>query len=183
MKLLRYLPFSMLLATAVATVFVTAVLPLLGALAVGLLIRRLVWRGWRRSFPGLVPVGVFALVLAGLQWIARMPVTLLALKAVVVFLFSTSAFRLFPWADLTSALGSRGRLRTPVLFVLFTRHFAEILLVEATRVFRARSLCVRRPFGRGSFSSLVWVLISLFGRSISRAERFYAAQLLRGLGP
>ncbi len=183
MRLLCYLPFALLLATAVASVFVTGQLPLLGALAVGLLIRRLAWGGWRPSLPALVPIAVFALVLAGLQWIARMPVTLLALKVVVVFLFSTSAFRLFPWTDLTSALGSRGRLRTPVLLALFTRHFAQILLVEATRVFRARSLCVRRPFGRASFSSLVWVLVSLFSRSISRAERFYAAQLLRGLGP
>ena len=182
MRFLRFLAFFVLLAAVVGIVLMASTLAVVAAALTGVLIRSILWGGLSRSLPAVTPVAVFALILAGLQWLAGMPVTLLGLKAVAVFLFSTSAFRLLPWEDLTLGLGSGGRLRTPLLFLLFTRHFTEIMLVEATRVFRARSLCIRRPFGRAFFSSLAWALVSLFSRSISRAERFYAAQLLRGLG-
>jgi energy-coupling factor transporter transmembrane protein EcfT len=67
-----------------------------------------------------------------------------------------------------------------VLFALFIRHFAMIFASESRRVLQARSLGISRTYGRGWFRSLVAALVALIGRSLSRAERFYAAQSLRG---
>lgn len=75
----------------------------------------------------------------------------------------------------------RSRMWAPALLFFFVRHFLLILGQEARRALVARSLAARRLYGAGGFSSLVWALVSLLGRALARAERFYAAQWLRGL--
>jgi hypothetical protein len=69
----------------------------------------------------------------------------------------------------------------PILFFLFIRHFTSILRDEALRSLTAYRLAVPHPFRRDGFRALAYSLDSFFRRCFLRAERFYAAQLLRGL--
>jgi hypothetical protein len=55
------------------------------------------------------------------------------------------------------------------------------LIDESRRTFLARSLCVNRKFGRGSFTSLAGAVAAVFRRALARAERFYAAQSISGI--
>jgi hypothetical protein len=68
------------------------------------------------------------------------------------------------------------------LFALFVRHFAWVLLAEARRALTARAISVPNRYGAGWFHSLVHAVSAIFTRSLVRAERFYAAQWLRGIG-
>ena len=104
-----------------------------------------------------------------------------ALRTIAVFLLSTVAFRVLPWSDLIAVLDIRSRWYLPVMFLLFVRHFAAMLLEEVRRAFQARSLCVSTNFRRGGFRSLAWATASVFRRAIDRAERFYAAQTIGGM--
>jgi len=151
----------------------------LGLLA-GLICYLAMWRSVARALRAALPILVFALSLAAIQIIFGMPVTNLAAKAVASFFFITSAFRMYPWADLLARVSPGSPLFTLALYLLFVRHFFFILTSESIRLLRARSLCITKPYGRGSFRSLVAALGSLFERTLLRAERFYAAQLLRG---
>ena len=127
------------------------------------------------------PILLFAGLLALMQWISTGAVTLLPLETIAVFLLLMAAVRFLPWRASIFTLRSRSRLYTPLLFALFVRHFVAILGTESRRVLTARSLCISRNCGRGSLRSLVFALAALFGRTLLRAERFYAAQRLRGL--
>ena len=135
-------------------------------------------RRWLRS---VLPILVFAVALVLIQWTAGMPVTSLALKAVLAFLFVSLMVRLIPWRRWIFAFrpGSFGYLL--VLFGLFVRHFAGILTSEARRVLIARRFAVPHMRGRGALRSLGHATASVFLRSMARAERFYAAQSLRGI--
>lgn len=130
----------------------------------------------------LAPILSFAILLALIQWLADQLSPELPLKTVAVFLLVSAATRLLPWAQLLTAAPPRSRLFPLALFLLFLRHFALILEHETRRLLVARSLAVRKRHGPGSFTSLCWAMASLFRRSLTRAERFYAAQTLRGLG-
>ncbi len=135
-------------------------------------------RRWLRS---VLPVMMFAAALVLIQWTAGMPVTSLALKAVLVFLCASLLVRLIPWRRWIFACrpGSHGYLL--VLFGLFVRHFAGILTAEARRVLVARRFAVPHARGRGAIRSLGHATASVLLRSLARAERFYAAQSLRGI--
>jgi hypothetical protein len=124
---------------------------------------------------------VFAAGLAFLQWLAGGPVTLLWLKAVVVYVLTGLALRLFRSRVQLLRLRPNSWLYHAVLFHLFVKHFAGIVVVEARRLLVARSLAAPHPFGPGAFRSLVYATASLLVRSLERAERFYAAQALRGI--
>ena len=151
------------------------------ALPCGLAAHTLAWRNLSKSLHATVPVVFFAATLVLFQVITRMPVTTLAAQTVAIFLFVSAAFRIVPWAASLAGVGPRSRFFALALYALFTRHFFVILTSEALRLFRARALCISRPYGKGSFRSLVSALASLFSRSLLRADRFYAAQLMRGL--
>jgi hypothetical protein len=127
------------------------------------------------------PVVFFALVLTALQWLNGAVDVRLPLRTIAVFLLSTAAFRVLPWSDLIAALDIRSRWYLPVMFLLFVRHFAAMLLEEVRRAFQARSLCVSANFRRGGFQSLAWAAASVFRRATDRAERFYAAQTIGGM--
>jgi hypothetical protein len=127
------------------------------------------------------PVAGFALATVILQWWGGHIDLTLPLKTLAVFVVSTALFRLIPWRWLARRSTPRSRFYTLLLFLLFIRHFSMILLEESRRTLQARSLCVTRTYGRGGFSSLRWAVVALFRRTITRAERFYAAQLVNGL--
>jgi len=136
----------------------------------------------KRWLLALLPVLLFSAMLALMQWVAGMPVTWLWLKMILVFLVTTAVVRLLPW-DRWIFRTRSGTVRFYVaLFPLFVRHFAFVLGAEARRSLVARSLSVRNEYGPGSFRSLAHAVGAIFSRSLARAERFYAAQMLRGIG-
>jgi hypothetical protein len=150
------------------------------AVLFGFVPRILVWKEISQAVRSALPVIIFAVILILLQWISRMPLSPLPLRLLAVFFFTTLACRVVPWTDLIWHARPGSTLQMSTLFALFVRHFVRIFSSEARRVLQARALCVRRPYGRGAFPSLVWALAAFLGRSIVRAERFYAAQYLRG---
>ena len=180
MKLLRWASGLGLLVATVAVIVVDNPFWLVGALTMGFVLRAVIWRNLSASLRSTLPVVLFAVAIVLMQWLGRVPVTSLAAKTLTVFLFSTAAFRLLPWTDAVTAVRPGTAFHGFLLYLLFIRHFVNILTAETSRILQARSLCVVRPYGRGAFSSLAWGLASLFSRSLARAERFYAAQLLRG---
>jgi hypothetical protein len=135
----------------------------------------------RMALPFAAPVLLFALVLIAFQWLNGGVDIRLPLRTIAVFLCSTAAFRVLPWADLIAEIDTRSHWYLPVMFLLFVRHFATVLVEEVRRAFQARSLCVSANFRRGGFQSLAWATASVFRRAIDRAERFYAAQTIGGI--
>lgn len=130
----------------------------------------------------LAPVLLFAAVLFLMRWFSGRGLTALPFLTVAVFLAVVLLGRWIPWQSLGARVRPGSRLFSLVLFLHITRHFVSILGQETTRVLQARALCLRRRWGPGAFRSLAWALAGILGRSLVRAERFYAAQLLRGLG-
>ena len=135
----------------------------------------------RHSFRWLLPVIFFCTVLAVLEWIDHRSVTALPLKALLSYGILALGFRVMPWMALIRSIPPQSRFFPPVLFLLFVRHFTFILRDEAVRSLTAYRLAVPHPLRRNGIRALAWSLDSFFHRSILRAERFYAAQLLRGL--
>lgn len=130
----------------------------------------------------MTPLLLFAGLLAAMEWFTRGAVSMLGVKTVAVFLLSTAAFRIAPWRGLALSRRTGSVSQRLALFALFTAHFAGIFEAEARRVLLARSLAAPRRSGPGWFRSLRGALVELFLRCAMRAERFYAAQWLRGLG-
>lgn len=182
MTYLRLLAVFGLVLTAVMAAAVHRASWLLIAIALGLVARAVVWKSLGRSLRATFPIVAFAAVLATMQWFADGQVSLLPLKALAAFLLSTAACRSLPWSEMVRAIRPSSRLSRIVLFGLFARHFTGILASESRRVLQARALRLTRRYGPGWFRSLGCAMAALLGRSLIRAERFYAAQLLRGLG-
>jgi len=175
------LALSMLLAAAAAASGGWDAPLLVLAILAGIVVHWAVHRGFRTALWLAGPVLLFSAVLIVLQWVGGAADIRLPMRTVAVFLLTTGAFRVLPWSAMAGGISSRSRLYMPVLFLLFVRHFAEILLAEARRALQARSLCISRSFGRAAFSSLAWAIAALFRRALQRAERFYAAQIVGGL--
>lgn len=136
----------------------------------------------KKWFLSLLPILLFAGFLALMQRVSGMPVTCLWLKAILVFMATTTVVRLLPWNDWIFRVRGGSVIYWLSLFALFVRHFAAILLLEGRRALTAHALAAPNRYGPGAFRSLAWAVSSLFSRSLARAERFYAAQLLRGIG-
>jgi hypothetical protein len=135
----------------------------------------------RRTIHWLFPILLFCAVLAFLEWIDHRTVSVLPLKALVSYLALALAFRIMPWVALVRSVPPRSWFFQPILFFLFIRHFTSILRDEALRSLTAYRLAVPHPFRRDGFRALAYSLDSFFRRCFFCAERFYAAQLLRGL--
>jgi hypothetical protein len=135
----------------------------------------------RRAFRWLVPALLFSVLLGLLEWIRHGGITTLPLKAILSYAALALGFRIMPWVALLRSVPPQSFLFLPVLFLLFVRHFTFILHAEAVRTLSAYRLAVPHSFRRGGFRALAWSLDSFFRRSLLRAERFYAAQLLKGL--
>jgi energy-coupling factor transporter transmembrane protein EcfT len=128
-----------------------------------------------------VPLALFCAGVAGLQLMSGNLDPWLPVKTFGAFFAGLAAFACFPWRRLPRLLvAPPARRNLPILFLLILRHFAGILGAEAARQFRARRLVVVRESGPLGFTSLRCAVVSMFRRSIERAERFYAAQWLRG---
>ena len=155
-------------------------IPLAAAAGAAFAIHLALRRRLRAALLSLVPIAMFAGVILALGWFGGADPALAA-RTIAVFLLSTAAFRVAPWKWAASQLSPRSRLYTFGLFLLFVRHFAEILAAESRRTLQARGLCVRGTLGRGGFSSLGWAVVSIFRRTLLRAERFHAAQSLAGI--
>ncbi len=181
MKILRLVGALVLTLAAGAAAVIANPEWLLAATFLALLLRAVAFGSLSRSIRSMLPIVMFAGVLALMQWVSSAPASSLPLRTIAVFLLSTTAFRLLPWSEAISAVHPGSRLFGLVLFALFVRHFAVIFVRESQRVLQARSLRISCPWGRGSFGSLVAAVAALVGRSLVRAERFYAAQSLRGL--
>jgi hypothetical protein len=130
----------------------------------------------------LAPILLFAAVLFLMQWVSGRGLTALPFVTIAVFLVVALLGRLIPWQSLAARVRPGSQFFSLVLFLHITHHFVRILGQETVRVLQARRLCIRRRWGPGAFRSLAWALAGVFRRSMVRAERFYAAQMLRGLG-
>ena len=136
----------------------------------------------RRLLASAVPLLVFALSLFALQaWSGRpdweLPLRTLAAAAALVL-----AARLVPWTALLRRVRPGSRLFPAALYLWMLRHFTRILLQESRRVLLARRLAAPRSFRAGWFRSLACAVSAIVIRVLLRAERFYAAQLLREIG-
>ena len=142
------------------------------------------WRplSWRQRLLSLAPVSSFALLLAGFELLARGRPSPLALRAMAVcWLAQTCVQSMAPsrWV-LASSPGSLAcRLG---LFAAFVEHFAHLFASGAARALLAWRLAAPRAWRSGWFHSLGHALARIAERCLVRAERFYAAQWLRGLG-
>ena len=127
------------------------------------------------------PVFLFAATLVALQWLNGRIDVALPLRTVAAFLLSTLAARVAPWTWMAGGLSPQSRLYIPGLFLLFVRHFAEILISESLRTLQARAICAPSVLRTGGFASIAAALTAIFRRALTRAERFYAAQSLSGI--
>ncbi len=171
-----------LAAAAVAAALAPQAAVVWGALAVGLAARARAYGKRRVAAAGLIPAALFALTLAALEWLGRREISLLGVRTLAVFLLSRAALAGLSGARLLAASRPGSRRQGAIMFGLFTAHFAWVLGEEARRLLIARRLAAPRRMGPGGFRSLEWALAGLFQRALTRAERFYAAQWLRGLG-
>lgn len=135
----------------------------------------------KRALGWLVPILLFCAALAALELVGHRSISALPLRALASFSGLVLAFRVAPWMNLLRSVSPRSRLFVPVLFLLFVLHFTQILRNEALRSLTAYRLVVPHPLKRGGIRALACSLDSFFHRGLLRAERFYAAQLLKGL--
>lgn len=149
----------------------------LAALTAHALLKRRGLRVLRAGFPVLL----FAATLVVLQWFSGRIDVALPLRTVAVFLFSTLAVRVAPRTWIAGGLSPHSRWYLPGLFLLFIRHFAEILISESRRTLQARAMCAPNLFRTGGLASVAAALTAIFRRALTRAERFYAAQSLNGI--
>ncbi len=172
------------LALAVAAVAAAAGPPesVWAAVGVGILVRALTLKTWRRAALPAIPVVLFAALLALLEYAAQQEVSMLGLRTLAVFLLSTAAFHGISGARWALGSPPESLRQRMALYGLFVTHFTRILGAEARRVLLANRLAAPRRWGPGWFGSLTHALAGIFLRSLARAERFYAAQWLRGLG-
>jgi energy-coupling factor transporter transmembrane protein EcfT len=129
----------------------------------------------------LIPVVMFAVCLAALEWYSTGRVTLLGARTLGVAGVSVLAARTVPWRRFALRVHPRNGAFRFILFGLFSAHFARTLVQESRRLLQARGLCITRKWGPGAFDSLRHAVAAVFRRALTRAERFYAAQLLKGL--
>jgi len=122
---------------------------------------------------------IFALVLALLEWVAAGRVSWLAPRMVIVAAAGYGLFRVIPWTRLLGTVPPQSWIFRRLLFFVFLSHFARVLIQETSRLYIAWRLTAPRQFGPGGFRSLAHATVSLFPRTLQRAERFYAALLMR----
>lgn len=125
---------------------------------------------------------IFCLGIAALEWLAGRRVGALPLRILAVFLLTAIAVRCVPWRALSAHVRPGRRGFTAALFLLAIRHFVHILLEETRRLLAAHALSFPRRAGHGWFRALSWAVAGVFRTSLIRAERFYAALYVRGVG-
>jgi len=161
------------------------------------------------TFVGEAPVGatlLFVFVIIALQIALARSVWSVLLRFLPILLFVTMLWLLqflsgnrsprlpfqasfvFASAWLLGRIVSTGRVPIPAskpvfrlyLFAYFVGHFKDILFTECRRVLTARQIAAPRLIAPGGVRSLVQAMASVLMHAVARAERFYAAQSLRG---
>lgn len=181
MNLLRFIFAVALVAGLVFLLAHGGVAWLASSAAAALLVWALVMRDLPRRILSLGPILFFCAVLALLDLIAHRPSSLLPLQAFASYAVLMLSVQLLPWARVARSVSPPSRFFLPVLFLLFVYHFTVILKEETRQLLTAYRLAVPYPFRRGGLRALAYSLDSLFRRCLARAERFYAAQILRGI--
>jgi hypothetical protein len=155
-------------------------LPLI-ALGAGFVLFWVTRRPLSRALLAAMPIAVTAAGYYLLQVLAGNAALILPLRMMVVFLWLSAALAVVPW----QAALTRTRPGSPgfhaLLYVHLIGHFLHILGEESLCVLRAWKWTSRGTRGSARFQALRGALAALFLRSLGRAERFYAAQLVRGL--
>jgi len=124
---------------------------------------------------------IFAAALAALEWLALRRPPWIAVKMLTVAAASLAVSRLVPWARAARWCLGRNFLRPVALYFLVLAHFLRIFLEENRSLFFAWRLAVGRRRGAAAWRSLACATASLFPRVLRRAERFYAAMLVKGM--
>lgn len=181
MILLRYLAGCGLLTLAVCLALAAEENTLLIGTGTGFLLFWTTRRSLSRALLAAMPVAVTAFAYYVLQALAGNTAIVLPLKMVAVFLWLSAALRVLPWETALSwpRPGSPGF--HAVLYIHFVGHFLHILGDETLRALRAWAWSSRGAPRTLRIQALRGALSRLALRSIIRAERFYAAQLVRGL--
>jgi hypothetical protein len=173
--------FSIVLLAGAVVATRLPLIPLAALSTVALAAHSLRGRSLRTLLARVTPIVPFVVTVALLQWCRGKVDWLLPLRTLAVFLLSTYAVRIAPWTWCAGHLSPRSKLYLPGLFLLFVRHFTEILITETHRTLQARAMCAPVLFQPGGFRSLACAVASIFRRVLTRAERFYAAQTLNGI--
>lgn len=181
MTLFRCLAGCALLVATAALAFTTRRDVLLVSLAGGFLLFWAPRRPLRRALLATAPVAVTAVTYYLLQVLAGSAAIILPLKMMVVFFCLSTALAVFPWEALLSKSRPGSRGFHALLYIHLIGHFLNILGEETLRVLRAWKWSSRGARGSVRLRALRGTLSGLFLRSLGRAERFYAAQLVRGL--
>lgn len=124
---------------------------------------------------------IFAAVLATAESALFRRPPLLAARMIVAAAVGLLLFRAVPWARLARWSIRRPGLRNLTFYFLFLTHFLRIFLEEILSLFRAWRLAAPRRWRASWCRSLMLATTSLFPRTLRRAERFYAALLIKGL--
>jgi len=123
---------------------------------------------------------LFAAVLALAEFLFSRRPPLLAARMILAAAAGILLFRILPWQRIARWSLERRALRNPALYFLFLSHFIRIFLEEVVSLFHAWRLAAPRRWRAGWWRSLLHASASLFPRTLRRAERFYAALLLKG---
>lgn len=121
-----------------------------------------------------------AAVLAAAEFLISRRPPLLAARMILAAAAGILLFRTLPWPRIARWSLERRALRNPALYFLFVAHFIRIFLEEILSLFHAWRLAAPRRWRAGWQRSLLHASASLFPRTLRRAERFYAALLLKG---
>jgi energy-coupling factor transporter transmembrane protein EcfT len=178
---LRLLSAAILLALCVLLIASTRDAWLFSLGGVSLAAHFLVAGNRRRGLIALWPVLLFSGILIVLQWAGGAISWALPVKTIGVFGFVSATVRLLPWVRWTRRIEPGNSLYAPVLFLIIVMHFVTVLGDEVRRALVARTMAVPLRYGPGCFRSLSWAVAGIVRRTLERAERFYAAQSLRGL--
>lgn len=124
---------------------------------------------------------IFAAFLAAAESVLLRRPPLLAARMILAAAAGLLLFHAVPWARLARWSIRRPGLRNIALYFLFLTHFLRIFLEEIFSLFRAWRLAAPRRWRASWWRSLLHATASLFPRTLHRAERFYAALLVKGL--
>lgn len=124
---------------------------------------------------------LFAAVLAAAESLLFRRPPLLALRMFLAATAGLLLFRAIPWTRAARWSIRRPGLRNITFYFLFLTHFLRIFLEETLSLFRAWRLATPRQWRAGWWRSIQYATASLFPRVLRRAERFYAALLVKGL--
>lgn len=122
---------------------------------------------------------IFAAALAAAEVLAARRPPWIAARMLLTAAAAIAVFRAMPWARAARWGLARPCWRPLALYFLVLAHFLRILLDEVRSLYFAWRLAAPRQWRASWWRSLARATASLFPRVLRRAERFYAALLIR----